>query len=148
MPYRNDPRGRVTLNLPAAEYAALAGYASPGTFALALVRARGGSLAPVVVVDANGARQVALLQEQLAAATEALASCHTARTAQAMQLQAVRRELEQRPTLADVHHAVAVAMDHRAAAAAATASSTTAAETIRAQRRQARRGAGEPPGPM
>ena len=53
MPYKHDPRRTVTLNLPPAEYAALAedalhaGYASPGTYALALVRARGEAPAPV-----------------------------------------------------------------------------------------------------
>ena len=47
MPYKKDPRRTVTLNFHADEYAALAadaldaGYATPGTYALALVRARG-----------------------------------------------------------------------------------------------------------
>ncbi len=43
MPYKNDPRKTVTLNFHSDEFAALvedareAGYASPGTYALALV---------------------------------------------------------------------------------------------------------------
>ena len=54
MPYVHDTRRTVTLNLPAAEYAALAqdaldaGYATPGTYALALMRARGDAPDPIV----------------------------------------------------------------------------------------------------
>ena len=54
MPYAHDTRRTVTLNLPADEYAALAqdaldaGYATPGTYALALVRARGDAPGPIV----------------------------------------------------------------------------------------------------
>ena len=54
MPYTNDPRRTVTLNLHADEYAALAddaleaGYKTPGTYALALVRARGDAPAPIL----------------------------------------------------------------------------------------------------
>jgi hypothetical protein len=53
MPYKNDPRKTVTLNFHADEYAALAadalqaGYATPGTYALALVRARGDAPEPI-----------------------------------------------------------------------------------------------------
>ena len=53
MPYTNDPRKTVTLNLHADEYAALAedaleaGYATPGTYALALVRTRGAAPEPI-----------------------------------------------------------------------------------------------------
>lgn len=53
MPYKNDPRKTVTLNFHAEEYAALtadardAGYATPGTYALALVRARGDVTEPI-----------------------------------------------------------------------------------------------------
>lgn len=70
MPYKNDPRRTVTLNLSAAEYAALsedalqAGYASAGTYALALVRARGEAPAPILdqrgeerLVKAQGAQR-------------------------------------------------------------------------------------------
>ena len=58
MPYKNDLRKTVTLNLPADEHAALsaearaAGYASAGTYALALVRARGKVLVPRVAARA------------------------------------------------------------------------------------------------
>lgn len=54
MPYAHDTRRTVTLNLPADEYAALAqdaldaGYPTPGTYALALVRARGDAPGPIV----------------------------------------------------------------------------------------------------
>lgn len=54
MPYTNDPRRTVTLNLHADEYAALAedafgaGYKTPGTYALALVRARGDAPEPIL----------------------------------------------------------------------------------------------------
>lgn len=53
MPYKNDPRKTVTLNFHSEEHAALvddareAGYASPGTFALALVRERGEAPEPI-----------------------------------------------------------------------------------------------------
>ena len=53
MPYKHDTRRTVTLNLPAKEYATLAeealeaGYATPGTYALALVRARGEAPPPI-----------------------------------------------------------------------------------------------------
>ena len=54
MPYAHDTRRTVTLNLPADEYAALvqdaldAGYTTPGTYALAVVRARGDVPEPIV----------------------------------------------------------------------------------------------------
>ena len=66
MPYTHDPRRTVTLNLHADEYAALAedalhaGYATPGTYALALVRARGE--APDPVVDARTAERIGRLE--------------------------------------------------------------------------------------
>lgn len=53
MPFTQDPRKHVTLNLYADEYVALqadaqqAGYTSPGTYALALVRARGDAPEPI-----------------------------------------------------------------------------------------------------
>lgn len=54
MPYKNDPRRTITLNLHPDEYDALAedaleaGYATPGTYALALVRERGDAPAPIL----------------------------------------------------------------------------------------------------
>lgn len=53
MPYLQDPRRTVTLNLHPDEYAALAedardaGYATPGTYAKALVEHRGDAPAPI-----------------------------------------------------------------------------------------------------
>lgn len=53
MPYLLDPRRTVTLNLPPEEYAALAedalqaGYATPGTYAKALVENRGDAPDPI-----------------------------------------------------------------------------------------------------
>jgi hypothetical protein len=54
MPYTHDPRKTVMLNFHVDEHAALAadaldaGYASPGTYALALVRARGDASEPIL----------------------------------------------------------------------------------------------------
>lgn len=70
MPYKHDPRRTITLNLPPAEYAALAedalhaGYASPGTYALAVVRARGE--APNPVQDARATDRQLRLEGKLA----------------------------------------------------------------------------------
>ena len=53
MPYKNDPRRTVTLNFHPDEYAALAadaleaGYQTPGTYAKALVYARGDAPEPI-----------------------------------------------------------------------------------------------------
>ena len=53
MPYKNDPRRTVTLNFHSDEYAALAvdaldaGYETPGTYAKALVYARGDAPEPI-----------------------------------------------------------------------------------------------------
>ena len=53
MPYTNDPRRTVTLNFHPDEYEALAedaleaGYATPGTYALAVVRERGDAPDPI-----------------------------------------------------------------------------------------------------
>ena len=66
MPYKDDPRRTVTLNLPPDEYAALAedalaaGYPTPGTYAKALVRARGD--APEPVPDARSEERMRKLQ--------------------------------------------------------------------------------------
>ncbi len=110
MPYLKDPRGRVTLNLPAAEYATLtadaaqAGYASPGRYATALVRARGA--APRPVLDENGRQRVAFLEDKLATVREALAATQARTAALATQLRAAQHELEQRPTRAQVQQAI------------------------------------------
>jgi hypothetical protein len=62
MPYLNDPRRTVTINLHPNEYAALAedaltaGYQTPGTYAKALVRARGD--APEPILDRRSAERV------------------------------------------------------------------------------------------
>ena len=66
MPYKDDPRRTVTINLPPDEYAALAedaltaGYATPGTYAKALVRARGD--APEPIPDQRSEERLAKLQ--------------------------------------------------------------------------------------
>lgn len=66
MPYKNDPRRTVTLNFHADEYAALAedaldaGYATPGTYVLALVRARGD--APEPILDERTADRIGRLE--------------------------------------------------------------------------------------
>ena len=66
MPYKDDPRRTVTINLPPDEYAALAedaltaGYETPGTYAKALVRAR--SDAPDPIPDARSEERLAKLQ--------------------------------------------------------------------------------------
>jgi hypothetical protein len=66
MPYLNDPRRTVTINLHPDEYAALAedaltaGYETPGTYAKALVRARGD--APEPILDRRSAERVLKLQ--------------------------------------------------------------------------------------
>ncbi len=66
MPYRNDPRRTVTLNFHPDEYTALAedafeaGYATPGTYALALVRARGDAPAPIP--DPHAAERIGRLE--------------------------------------------------------------------------------------
>jgi hypothetical protein len=66
MPYLNDPRRTVTLNLHPAEYEALAddafeaGYATPGTYAKALVEARGEPPAPRL--DEHSAERVLRLE--------------------------------------------------------------------------------------
>ena len=110
MPYKKDPRGRVTLNLQPSEFAALAadaaqaGHARPGTYALALVRARGA--APRPVLDENGQLRVARLQGKLTTLREALAAAEGRAAALAAQLREARQELEQRPTLAQVQQAI------------------------------------------
>ena len=66
MPYKDDPRRTVTINLPPDEYAALtedaltAGYETPGTYAKALVRARGDAPAPIL--DRRGEERLGKLQ--------------------------------------------------------------------------------------
>lgn len=66
MPYRNDPRRTVTLNFHPGEHRALAedafeaGYATPGTYALALVRARGDAPAPTP--DPHAAERIGRLE--------------------------------------------------------------------------------------
>ena len=110
MPYKKDPRGRVTLNLQAPEFEALAadaaraGHASPGTYALALVRARGA--APRPVLDENGQLRVARLQGKLTTLRETLAAAEVRAAALAVQLREARQELSQRPTLAQVQQAI------------------------------------------
>ena len=65
-PYKDDPRRTVTLNLHPDEYAALAedalqaGYQTPGTYAKALVRARGD--APDPIRDQRSEERLAKLQ--------------------------------------------------------------------------------------
>ncbi len=148
MPYLKDPRGRATLNFPAAEYEALvadakrAAHASPGTYALALVRARGAALRPVM--DENGRQRVARLQGKLATLTEALAAAEARAAALVTQLRAAQRELEQRPTRAQVQQAIAEGVGaHRPAAGAPTEApaveapaALTPAEEAEARRRR------------
>lgn len=127
MPYIKDPRGRVTLNLQAPEFEALAvdaaraGHASPGTYAMALVRARGA--APRPVLDENGQLRVARMQGKLTTLREALAAAEVRATALAVQLREARQELSQRPTLAQVQQAIEeqVAAHSREAAASTKA---------------------------
>ena len=76
MPYKKDPRGRVTLNLQPDEFEELtaaakrAAYKTAGRYALALVRARGE--APRPVVDENGQQRVAFLKGKLGVLRDAL----------------------------------------------------------------------------
>ena len=66
MPFLNDPRRTVTLNLYPEEYASLAedtlmaGYPTPGTYAKALLLARGE--APDPILDQRSAERVGKLQ--------------------------------------------------------------------------------------
>ena len=102
VPYKIDPRRRITLNFHADEHAVLtadaarAGHASAYAYTMALVQARGAALGPVV--DAHGAQRVARLKTMLAAARRELADCQTARAADATRCWALERELATRPT--------------------------------------------------
>lgn len=134
MPYLKDPRGRVTLNFPAAEYEALvadanrAAHVSPGTYALALVRARGAALRPVL--DENGRLRVARLQGKIATLTEVLAAAEARAAALATELRATQLELEQRPTRTQVQQAIAEGIGaHRSEAGAPTEAPTVEAPT-------------------
>ncbi len=66
MPYLQDPRRTVTINLRPDEYAALAedaldaGYPTPGTYAKALVEHR--SDAPAPIQDQRNQERFAILQ--------------------------------------------------------------------------------------
>ena len=105
MPYLKDPRGRVTLNFPAADFSALtadaarAGHASPGPYALALVRARGAALRPVM--DEHGAQRVARLKAKMAVLREELAAAEAQAATAAARIQILERDLRQRPTRAE-----------------------------------------------
>jgi hypothetical protein len=154
MPYRNDPRRRITLNFHPADYDALAadaaraGHASAYAYVMALVQARGAALRPVV--DEHGAQRVARLKTKLAAAQvvldaaqQAVAKCRAARGADAERRRALEQELATRPGRAEVQQlldaAVARAVAERVAATPPTPS---AEEAARAARRAARRGEG------
>lgn len=110
MPYLKDPRRTVTVNLHPDEYAVLAedaleaGYATPGTFAKALVLAHGAAPAPVL--DRRSEERIHRLegknevQQELRAAAEARAATLRAQLAEA------HRQLAQRPPLAEVQQAI------------------------------------------
>ena len=144
MPYKEDPRRTVTVNLLPDEYDALAadaykaGYATPGTYAKALVRARGNAPAPIRdermqerVAKWHGKNQELAQQLHRSQARE-----HTLQT----QLQAAQHELTQRPTYAEQHRlvneAVARVMAERAVPVAPPEAASPAA--AREARRQAR----------
>lgn len=137
MPYLNDPRGRVTLNLPAAEFAVLtadaarAGYGSPGTYALALVRARGAALRPVV--DERGAQRVAQMQGKFAVLREAHTQAEARAAAAEARVRALELALAQRPTRAE-YDAMLTAAVAEAVAGGAIATLPTAGT----QQRQSR----------
>lgn len=121
MPYLNDPRQRVTLNLQPDAYAALAtdalraGYATPGTYAMALVLARGAAPKPIPDERSRerlerAAGKTQQLREELArqqaqhlAQQQAWAAQRQALTEQLGQAQ---RALAQRPPLWEVQQLI------------------------------------------
>ena len=147
MPYTIDPRRRITLNFHADEHAALAadaaraGHASAYAYTMALVRARGAALRPVV--DAHGAQRVARLRATLAAVRQELADEQAARTADAARCRALERELATRPTKVWYQQQLAAAVDQAVASREVVAPpAPTPEQTARATRRVARRGEG------
>lgn len=121
MPYKKDPRRKVTLNFQPPEYAQLAaealaaGYATPGAFAQALVRARG--TAPPPVLDPRSARRVqqalAELEEEQDLRQDALEQLQTLEAqvqALTAELRATRRTLAGRLTDAQIKEQIAAAI--------------------------------------
>ena len=143
MPYLDDPRGRVTLNLQAPEFEALAvdatraGYASPGKYAMALVRARGA--APRPVLDENGRQRVARLRGKLAVVRAALAATEARADALAVQLLEARQELDQRPTRAQVQQAIEEGVKALSPAAATSTETLAPALLTPEEKAEARR---------
>jgi len=160
VPYTIDPRRRITLNFHPDEHAALAadaaraGHASAYAYVMALVRARGAALRPVV--DAHGAQRVARLKATLAAVRRELTDSDAARTADATRSEAARaadaarchaleRELAARPPKAwyEQQLAASVAQAVAKVGASPTASESpapTPEQAARTARREARRG--------
>jgi hypothetical protein len=144
MPYKEDPRRTVTVNLLPDEYDALAadaykaGYATPGTYAKALVRARGNAPAPIR--DERMQERVAKWRGKNSELAQQLHRSQAREQALQTQLQAAQHELTQRPTYAEQHRlvneAVARVMAERAAPAEPPAAVSSAA--AREARRQAR----------
>lgn len=121
MPYKKDPRRKITLNFQPPEYAQLAaeahaaGYATPGAFAQALVRARGAAPAPVL--DPRSARRVQQALAELAEeqdlrqdALEQLQTLEAQTQALQAELRATRRTLAGRLTDAQIKEQIAAAI--------------------------------------
>jgi len=144
MPYKEDPRRTVTVNLLPDEYDALAadaykaGYATPGTYAKALVRARG--KAPAPIRDERMQERVAKWHGKNHELAQQLHRSQAREQTLQTQLQAAQHELTQRPTYAEQHRlvneAVARVMAERAAPAEPPEAVSSAA--AREARRQAR----------
>ena len=110
MTYLKDPRRRITLNFHPDDHAALAadatraGHESAYAYVMALVRARGA--APRPVLDENGQLRVARMQGKLTTLREQLAAAEARAGALSARLLAAQRELDQRPTSAQVQLAI------------------------------------------
>ena len=148
MPYKEDPRRTVTVNLLPDEYDALAadaykaGYATPGTYAKALVRARG--KAPAPIRDERMQERVAKWRGKNEELAHQLHRSQAREQVLLAQLQTAQVELTQRPTYAEQHRlvneSVARAMAERdTPAGPAAAVPPTAEAAAREARRQARR---------
>ena len=152
VPYTIDPRRRITLNFHADEHAALAadaaraGHASSYAYVMALVRARGAALRPVV--DAHGAQRVARLKTKLAGvqqevdeAQQEVAACRAARAADAGRRRVLENELTARPTAAQYQEMLDATVARAVAEQPGPAPpGPTPEQAARAARREARRG--------
>lgn len=146
MPYKEDPRRTVTVNLLPDEYDALAadaykaGYATPGTYAKALVRARGNAPAPIR--DERMQERVAKWRGKNSELAEQLHRSQAREQALQTQLQAAQHELTQRPTYAEQHRLVNEAVARVVAERAAPAEPPEAVPSAAAReaRRQTRLG--------